>query len=110
MKTVPIEILGRISAAQETALLDTLDAALSSDAGTAAQRHLAEGRPVYFRDALTPPGHVIRKHPDGSCQLVRFTADGSELPVSEPAAASHAAYPQPISIILETSSWRAGKP
>lgn len=68
-------------------LLNTIDAALSTDEGTAVRRHLSAGRPVYFREPLTPAGHVIRKNPDGSCQLVRFTAGGSELVVSEPAAA-----------------------
>jgi len=87
MKTVPIETLGQISAEQEAKLLGTLDAALSADEGMAARQHLAAGRPVYFREALTPPGHVIRKQPDGSCQLIRFMADGSEVLVSEPAAA-----------------------
>lgn len=87
MKTVPIETLGQISAAQEAKLLGTLDAALSADEGRAARQHLAAGRSIYFREALMPPGHVIRKQPDGTCQLVRFTADGSEELVSEPAAA-----------------------
>lgn len=43
----------------------------------AARRHLATGRSVSYRERDTPPGHVLREHPDGSIDLVRIDmADG----------------------------------
>jgi hypothetical protein len=87
MKTAAIELLGQVSAKEEADLLHAIDNAFDFDDGAAAKRHLAAGRSVYYREPQTPAGHVIRNNPDGSRQLVRFTADGAELVVSEPAAA-----------------------
>ncbi|WP_454675101.1 hypothetical protein [Achromobacter pestifer] len=87
MKPIAIEQLGQIPLEQEADLLNAIDAAMSTDEGGAVSQHLAAGRAVYFREPLTPPGLVIRKNPDGSCQWVRFASDGSELVVSEAAAA-----------------------
>jgi len=87
MNTVAIELLGHVSATEEADLLNAIDTAFGDNDGAAAKRHLAAGRSVYYREPNTPPGHVIRKHPDGSRQLVRFAADGTEHVVTEPAAA-----------------------
>ena len=35
------------------------------------QRELGKGRVIHVRLADTPPGHVVRKHPDGRTELVR---------------------------------------
>ena len=35
-----------------------------------ARRHLAAGRAIPFRERDTPPGHVLRMHPDGRVELV----------------------------------------
>lgn len=87
MKTVAIEQLGRIPVEQEARLLKDIDNAFSFDEGTAVRAHLAAGRPIYYREADTPAGHVIRKNPDGSRQLVKFTAERAQLIVSELVAA-----------------------
>ena len=39
--------------------------------GAAAMATLARGRPITYRNNDTPPGHVIRKHPDGRTELVK---------------------------------------
>ncbi len=87
MTTVAFEQLGRIPAEAEAELLQDIDSAFAEDDGAAVNKHLAAGRSIYFREPQTPAGHVLRKHPDGSLQLVRFDADGTEHVVSEPAAA-----------------------
>ncbi len=46
------------------------------------QRHLDAGRPIYVCDDDTPAGCVIKIHPDGRQQLVRYNRDGDEV-VSE---------------------------
>jgi len=66
MKTVAIELLGRLSFKQEARLLKDIDIAFSCDEGAAVRAHLAAGRPIYYREADTPAGLVIRKNPDGT--------------------------------------------
>lgn len=39
------------------------------DDGAAVRAHLAEGRPITFTDD-TFPDHMIRKWPDGRCELI----------------------------------------
>lgn len=51
------------------------EAAITSDDGQAAQRHLAAGRPIYYGDARFPEG-LVKKYPDGRKQLVSVGADG----------------------------------
>lgn len=87
MKTVAIEQLGNLSGVEEAKLLREIDAAFSYDEGTAVREHLAAGRSIYYREENTPIGLVIRRNPDGSRQLVRFTAERTELVISELAAA-----------------------
>ncbi len=43
--------------------------------GSAAKGMLHAGRPVHIRRTDTPPGHVIRIHPDGREELVLVDAD-----------------------------------
>lgn len=81
MKTVAIEKLGQVPPDQEAPLLAAVDAAFSCDEGTAQRAHLAAGRSIYYREKYTPAGHVVRKSPDGSRALVKFTDDGDELVV-----------------------------
>ncbi len=40
--------------------------------GEAAKRILARGRAVFYREGDTPPGHVVRRHPDGRTEIVRI--------------------------------------
>ncbi len=87
MKAVAIEQLGQVPPDQEASLLSAVDAAFSCDEGTAVRAHLAAGRAIYFREENTPAGHVVRKSPDGSRVLVKFTDDGAEVVVAELAAA-----------------------
>ena len=44
------------------------------DDDCAAREHLAAGRWIVYREANTPPGHVIRRYPDGRCELVCYVA------------------------------------
>jgi hypothetical protein len=55
---------------------------LERDDDTAARMHLAAGRPITYREADTPPGHVIKKYPDGRRVLVRVV-EGGEQPVRD---------------------------
>lgn len=51
-------------------------AELVPDEGEAVRAHLAAGRFVSYRKPDTPPGHVIRRFPDGRRELVRIDRDG----------------------------------
>ena len=55
---------------------------LESDDGAAAREHLAAGLPIAYCEADTPPGHVIKKYPDGHRVLVRVV-EGREYPVRD---------------------------
>ena len=46
------------------------------DDGEAARAHLAAGRAITYLEPNTPPGHVIRRYPDGRRELVRVERDG----------------------------------
>lgn len=48
----------------------------SEDDGAAARTHLAAGRPIYYGDADTPCGLVIKEYSDGRKELVRFDQFG----------------------------------
>ncbi len=48
-----------------------------ADDGAEARKTLAEGRPIYYTEASTPPGLVVRESPDGQRDLLRVDADGS---------------------------------
>lgn len=46
--------------------------------GPAAQKHLAEGRAVYYSDDAYP-GETIRHYPDGHREIVALDTDNNEI-------------------------------
>lgn len=58
-------------------LMRELDAAAPDD--SAARAMLAEGYPIYYRDAATPAGLEIKEYPDGRRELVRFHRAGDDV-------------------------------
>lgn len=46
------------------------------DDGAAAAGHLVAGRAIYYSETDTPDGVIIKHHPDGRRELVRF--DGAD--------------------------------
>jgi hypothetical protein len=44
-----------------------------------AQETLRAGVPIYYENASTPPGLIIKKYPDGRRELVRYHRDGDEV-------------------------------
>ena len=63
---------------QEEAFLRELE----YDDDSAARAHLAAGRPIAYREADTPLGHVIKEYPSGRRVLVQVV-DGVEHPVRD---------------------------
>ena len=58
-----------------------LDHATTDPKGGEARRHLAAGLSVSYCDHDTPPGHVLREHPDGHVEMVHIDmADGGRAP------------------------------
>ncbi|NIJ07615.1 hypothetical protein FHS31_001211 [Sphingomonas vulcanisoli] len=53
-----------------------LEAALRQDDGSVARAHLAAGRAIYYSEDDTPRDTVIKEHPDGRRELVRFDIQG----------------------------------
>lgn len=49
---------------------------LAEENGEAAERHLAAGRSISYREPETPAGMVIREYPDGRRELLRCDPDG----------------------------------
>lgn len=62
--------------AEEVEFWTSVEAEVVEDDGEAVREHLAAGRAISYRDPDTPPGHVIRRLPDGRRQLVRIDRDG----------------------------------
>ena len=48
------------------------EAALKAPNDDAARAMLARGRTISYRERDTPPGHVVREHPDGTRETVRI--------------------------------------
>ncbi|GAN81510.1 hypothetical protein [Acidocella aminolytica] len=53
--------------------------ALQHDDGAAAKEHLQAGFPIYYAKDDTPAGLLIKEHPDGRRELVRFDRAGDEV-------------------------------
>jgi len=49
------------------------------DDGAAARKHLAAGRPIYYTEDDTPAGLLVKKHPDGRRELVKFDEAGDQV-------------------------------
>lgn len=49
-----------------------LATALREPSDEAARIMLARGRSVTYRERDTPPGHVIREHPDGTKETIKI--------------------------------------
>lgn len=47
--------------------------------GAAAQAHLAAGRPIYYAEDDTPAGLLVKEHPDGRRELVKFDEAGDQV-------------------------------
>lgn len=47
------------------------------DDDSASREILASGRPIHIARDDTPPGHVLRIHPDGREELVRVDRDAA---------------------------------
>lgn len=43
------------------------------------QSHLDAGRPVYYSRPDTPRGLLLKEHPDGRVELVRYSAMGDSV-------------------------------
>jgi hypothetical protein len=67
--------IGSKAAKQDAADAFMLDDDDLIDDGAEARRHLAAGRPVYYAEADTPEGLVVRESPDGSKDLIRVDPD-----------------------------------
>lgn len=46
---------------------------------SAARAHLAAGRAIYYSDDDTPAGLLVKEHPDGRRELVRFDEAGDQV-------------------------------
>lgn len=53
--------------------------AAQHDDGAAAKAHLQAGFPIYYVKDDTPEGLLIKEHPNGRRELVRFDEDGDEV-------------------------------
>ena len=53
--------------------------ALQHDDGAAAKEHLQAGFPIYYAKDDTPAGLLIKEHPNGRRELVRFDRAGDEV-------------------------------
>lgn len=56
-----------------------LTSAVRRDAGVAAKEHLAAGRAIYYSESDTPDGLLVKEHPDGRRELIRFNETGDKV-------------------------------
>jgi hypothetical protein len=54
----------------------TIETACRDDDDSAAREHLSAGFPIYYSDAGTPAGLVVKEYPGGDKELVRFDPTG----------------------------------
>jgi hypothetical protein len=69
-KHLPIERLADMTPAEQRDFWAIFEAELAHDDGAAAREHLAAGHPVYYTERDTPPGLLVKRHPDGRRELV----------------------------------------
>lgn len=65
-----------MSVRQEEDVWTSLNTGLAQEDGRAAEEHLAAGFPIYFREAGTPEGLVVKQFPDGRREFVYFDESG----------------------------------
>jgi hypothetical protein len=53
--------------------------AVVDDDGAAAKEHLDAGRAIYYIENATPKGFLVKEHPNGRRELVRFNPEGDEV-------------------------------
>jgi hypothetical protein len=68
-----------IKPASEADLWDVIALGLERDTDAAARAHMAAGRAIYFSERDTPAGLLVKKHPDGRRELVRYSREGDEV-------------------------------
>lgn len=66
-----IEQLERMSGDEERRFWRKFEKHLRLNDGDAAMKSLQAGNPIYYADTRFP-GYVVRKWPDGTCELVKF--------------------------------------
>ena len=54
-----------------------LERALKQPSDEAARAMLGRGRVITYRERDTPPGHVVREHPDGRKETIRIDLPAS---------------------------------
>lgn len=72
-------VIRPLPASSRDEVWDTFVDAATHDDGRAARDHLAAGRPVYYIERNTPRGLLVKSHPNGRRELVRFDAAGDEV-------------------------------
>lgn len=53
--------------------------AVVDDDGAAANEHLDAGRAIYYIEDVTPKGFLVKEHPSGRRELVRFNPEGDDV-------------------------------
>lgn len=69
-----IEQLESMKPAEEKIFWSVFENVLANDDGAAGKSHLAAGHPIYYNDDRYPDA-LVRKWPDGRCELVKVSAD-----------------------------------
>jgi hypothetical protein len=77
--TLAIYKLDKMTPAEDEAFWAAFESELMHDDGAAAKEHLAAGLPIYFREADTPAGLVVKDYPDGRRELVYFDQTGEKV-------------------------------
>ena len=65
--------------ANDDDLMPVILAGIEALGDAPAREHLAAGHPIYYGEDDTPEGLLIKEHPDGHRELVRFDRDGDEV-------------------------------
>ncbi len=77
--TLTGDTLNELTPAEDEAFWASFEAELEHDDGAVAKEHLAAGFPIYFRQADTPAGLVVKEYPDGHRELVCFDPSGEKV-------------------------------